>query len=395
MINRGIALRNRASSSFIRITTVNLLYFIAIGYYLPILTHFLHLRGISDFLIGIINAISYFASSISQTIIGNIADKRGKISFIVIGNFISAIALFLLTFSSSFFEITIALILSQIITVVPLINALLIEISDLNKRGESFGKFRISGSIGWIIGTILGGIQSEIVSIESLFFTASGLFILTAILAKVLLFEVKTEKEVQVEKRSLILDMKKIFEERNFILFLVSSIIYMIVNTALGVFLPRYMEYYTQSPFWITFPFAFAAISEIPLMIYSGRLSDKIGRKVLITFGLMVLALRIFLYTLATNIIMILAISLLNGITFGTVYVVSVAYVSDLTPEGLHSTSQSVYNITISLATVIGSFLGGYLAELYGVFGLFRIIAFISLLDALFFHITVREANSK
>jgi len=153
------------------------------------------------------------------------------------------------------------------------------------------------------------------------------------------------------------------------------------------------MEIYTESAFWITLPFAISAAAEVPMMIYSGKLSDKIGRKKLILLGILALALRLYLYTIAPNILAILLISLLHGITFGTVYVVTVAFVSDLTPDDLQSTSQSVYNVILSIASILGAFIGGVLAEYFGIIGLFRILAVICLVNAVFFHFAVKETR--
>ena len=336
--------------------------------------------------------MTYIVSSIGQIVTGNLADKKGKVPFIVMGNLITAFSLMYLSIATSLFEIAIVLTLSQLISMIPLINALLIEFSDINKRGEYYGKFRISGSIGWIIGTIASGIQAEILSIESVFISASLLFILTGFLSLLFLREKRDPRPVQL-KLSLITDLKRIFKQKTFIMLLIASLIHRIVHRATGVFFPRYMEIYTESAFWITLPFAISAAAEVPMMIYSGKLSDKIGRKKLILLGILALALRLYLYTIAPNILAILLISLLHGITFGTVYVVTVAFVSDLTPDDLQSTSQSVYNVILSIASILGAFIGGVLAEYFGIIGLFRILAVICLVNAVFFHFAVKETR--
>ena len=140
--------------------------------------------------------------------------------------------------------------------------------------------------------------------------------------------------------------------------------------------------------------FSIAAMAEIPCMIYLGALSDKIGRKPLIVVALLVYPLRLFLYTVVSHPYLILPIQLLHGLTFGVLYVASVAFVSDIAPES-RGTALGLYNATSSAGSAAGSGLAGIISGNYGLIIMHQFLTVFSFLPALLFTVMAKESLKK
>ena len=93
-------------------------------------------------------------------------------------------------------------------------------------------------------------------------------------------------------------------------------------------------------------------IMQIPL----GRLSDRIGRKSVITIGSLFLGGGLILAAFATNIYLLIAARILQG--FGAVTAVCFSWIGDNIGEQKRNRSMSIVGIFIGVAAVIG-FLGG------------------------------------
>ncbi|MCA1030874.1 MFS transporter [Bacillus timonensis] len=94
-----------------------------------------------------------------------------------------------------------------------------------------------------------------------------------------------------------------------------------------------------------------------------GRLSDKIGRKPLITIGLFGFAIAEFVFAFASGLWMLFLSRILAG-TFGSALMpTAMAYVSDVTSEKKRGQGMGVLGAAMGLGIVVGPGIGGWLAE--------------------------------
>ncbi|MDX8361239.1 MULTISPECIES: MFS transporter [Bacillaceae] len=106
--------------------------------------------------------------------------------------------------------------------------------------------------------------------------------------------------------------------------------------------------------------FAFMQFLFAPLW---GRLSDKIGRKPLITIGLFGFAVAEFIFAYATGLWMLFLSRILAG-TFGSALMpTAMAYVSDVTSEDKRGQGMGILGAAMGLGIVVGPGIGGWLAE--------------------------------
>ncbi|MFX1326741.1 MAG: MFS transporter [Promethearchaeota archaeon] len=117
------------------------------------------------------------------------------------------------------------------------------------------------------------------------------------------------------------------------------------------------------------------SIVHIPSNIISGRLVDKIGRKVLISVGVILDGFSILLYSLAQNPYFLLFARIIHGIGGGFGGPGTMAYLSDTTPKEKSGRSMAFYGISFGCALLFGFMVGGIGSQVIGYKNLFIIIS--------------------
>jgi MFS family permease len=378
------------SKAFLGLWASGFCYFAALGLIFPFLPLLLQMSGLTYAQIGIIYMTGLVFSVLLQTPWGALADRIGRRMIIILTTIAAAIISGLYPYASSFVQFLLLgllwyTFLAAATTVTP---ALAMDIAGSMTVGRRFGRYRISGSIGWIISTAAGGLIAASLGIKIIFYLAAILFLLSAIVVKV---SVSDQPMIKNENRKG--NSRQLVRNKNFIIFLVTIFMANISATTFSSFLSLYISKLHGSDAVVGLAFSIAAITEVPCMIYLGALSDKIGRKPLIVAALFAYPLRLFLYTIVSDPNLILPIQLLNGLTFGVLYVASVAFVSDIAPES-RGTALGLYNSASSGGSAAGSTLAGVISDSYGLVGMYLFMTAFSFIPALLFAFTAKETLS-
>ncbi len=128
---------------------------------------------------------------------------------------------------------------------------------------------------------------------------------------------------------------------------------------------------------------ALGAIAEIPIMFLSGRLIRRFGSLRLVRFALLVMALRLGLWSFLRNPVALASTQLLHSVTFGVFHVASIAFVARHTPRERLGIALAAYSaIALGIPQVLGSALGGFVIEAVGFFGFYALFAILPLASA-------------
>jgi PPP family 3-phenylpropionic acid transporter len=126
---------------------------------------------------------------------------------------------------------------------------------------------------------------------------------------------------------------------------------------------------------------ALGVVSEVVLMFGWRRIASRFRSQDLLTFALILIAARWFLYSLARGTMAILSIQLLHGVTFASFYLSSMALLDEMTPPGLKATSQGMYSaLTFGLGSFLGGLVSGLLFDRFGMVVLFRASSLLALI---------------
>ncbi len=138
--------------------------------------------------------------------------------------------------------------------------------------------------------------------------------------------------------------------------------------------LPIYAKNLGATGVWIGVIFAGYAISRTVVLPFVGKLSDRRGRKLVISVGLFLFALTSFAYVLADNVVSLLVIRLLQGVAAGLVQPISQAYIGDIAPEGEEGKWMGYFNATFLIGWGCGPLMGGILNDYFGMDSAFYVM---------------------
>ncbi|PJF18654.1 Major facilitator superfamily permease [Paramicrosporidium saccamoebae] len=103
------------------------------------------------------------------------------------------------------------------------------------------------------------------------------------------------------------------------------------------------------------------------IFLFSGPyLLRKLGVRLMLLVGLGAMTIRLGAYNYVTDRHAVIAVELLNGISFSFTHMGGVREAAQCAPEGWEATFQALYTATyVQIPAVFGSFIGGYLYEEY------------------------------
>lgn len=150
--------------------------------------------------------------------------------------------------------------------------------------------------------------------------------------------------------------------------------------------LPGFAEKFGASGLWIGVIFAAFAVSRAVFMPIVGNISDKIGRKIFVVSGLLLLSVVSLLYLLADNEYELTVVRFIHGIGAAIVLPIVMAYAGEFAEEGKEGAAMGQVTMVFYLGMAAGPLLGGILqhalgfnAVFYGV-GLLSAVAFLAAL---------------
>ena len=130
--------------------------------------------------------------------------------------------------------------------------------------------------------------------------------------------------------------------------------------------LPLYAESLGASGVWLGLIFAGFAIAHAISTPIFGRLSDRKGRKSILTIGLLLYAVISLGFVWADDVYLLVPLRFLQGIAGGMILPIAQAYVGDLSPQGEEGKWMGYANAAFFSGFGFGPLMGGVLAEHLG-----------------------------
>ncbi len=130
--------------------------------------------------------------------------------------------------------------------------------------------------------------------------------------------------------------------------------------------LPLYAENLGATGIWIGLIFAGFSISRAIVMPFIGRLSDRHGRKQLISIGLLSYAIISLGFIWANSVSQLTMVRLVQGIAAGMIIPIAQAYVGDIAPDGEEGKWMGYFNAALFTGFGLGPLIGGALTEHFG-----------------------------
>lgn len=362
---------------------LRLYYFFVFGMYAVVIPHyqiFLRSSGYSPAAVGLMIGFFEISGVLGPMILGRLADRTGRFREIkVVTTLLAGVTILFLLFELPFFP---ALLLSAITgflfkVSVPLTDA--VAGSVLSDPREQYGKVRVFGSIGFATAGVVVPLFSIIdqdspVSMIAAFIGSMIIFALV-----VLVVPPPREETVAPGTDSVASQMPEPEEVTK-----IAPLFWLVLgavsfgNIAFGAYNSFFSLYLKEElgVQGVTFFWAIAAVSEIPIIFYSGKLIRRFGIGPLLTASGVIMTIRLLLYALAPSIALVVVIQTLHALTFGLMLSVGFNYVNQSTPRASRATAMAAFNsLGIGLAVFVGSAIGGVLVEAVGYTGMFAVFS--------------------
>ncbi|MEG4291615.1 MFS transporter [Microcoleus sp. C2C3] len=318
--------------SLLTLFTAGLLFWSSMASLLPTLPLYVQSVGGTKQQIGFVMGAFAIGLLLSRPQLGKIADSRGRKQVLILGASVAAIAplgyllaqsIPLLLLIRAFHGISIAAFTTAY-------SALVTDLSPPRKRGELIGYMSLVSPIGLAFGPAIGGFVQAWVGYTPLF-AMSATFAATAIFFTCKIAE---QNFADLTKSDLLSDGKNsqkywqmLWNPRVRIPALVLLVVGLVFGT-LSTFMPLFIQE-TKANLNPGLFYSTAAIASFGMRVVTGRASDKYGRGLFISAGLICYILSMLLLYLANNSGAFLISALVEGCAGGTVIPMMVTLMSD------------------------------------------------------------------
>ena len=332
---------------------------------------FLPRHEFSNFAVGVIAAAYPAAETICGPMIGFLADRFGRRKWIYAGLGVSTIALLAFPMNTDIAYLVVVHAVQGIAAAMIIVSSLTMvtDVSSATNRGKEMGVYDFANLGGYVVGILAAGILTKFGSRTAPFYFAAALAACGAIFAY---FKVKETRASQRRSTpSPIKTLKLLLGHRRAAAMFP---IWLALTTFVGVALtfgPRL----GPSPFLTSIVLGASVLVLAVTQPLFGYLSDKYGRDKLMMLGLLSI---IGVFYTAINMVRgrlgfwtgapFLAVFGLGCFAFPPA---ALASLGDLAPERGRGMTMGAYSVVISLGTIVGPLLGGFLLDRYGPASLF------------------------
>ncbi len=344
----------------------------------PFLNLYYQRAGLSGTQIGILAAVPGVLNPLAASAWSALADRfhfhRGLLTVALLG---TAAAGFAFSLSARFLPLLATAVVFAIFLgpLFPLMDSVALEIA--KREGTDFGHLRLWGTVGWILSAWAFGYLVDR-HFRYLFWGFAGLMVPAVGIS---LFQ---PRRGWAWERPVWEGLRQLLGRPDVGVFLISALLLWASSNGGSQFLSLYLSDIGAGGGLIGAAWAVAAVSEVPMLFFSGWWLRRLGLRGFLLLGYVVYAARWFCFSVNRVPGWVLPLQLLQGVSFTAFLVGGVTLMGSVAPRGLEATAQALFSgATMGLGGFIGSLLAGYLYQTYGISRLYLVEGGVALVAAL------------
>lgn len=359
-------------SAWLRLFLINVSFWVACGSCAPFISAYYKRIGLSFTQIGVLLAIGPIFAIFIQPLWAMLSDRTGKRKLLLILLALCTAGAYLLYYLGESFAVCLLAVLVVSLfslALLPLCDALVIDRA--NAYGFPFARIRIGGTLGYAAMVFGAGMFLE--KFDGAQFAVAAVAYLLFAGAVMLLPQGGAREEAAPARREAAPARKKavparesIFDTSEILFVLALALIESLGLGFCGSFMGSYAVELGFGSSLIGVLSCISALSEVPILLFAGKLVDRFGEIPLLIFSGVMMSLRLFLTGMGLVPAMISA-QLLQSVTYMTTYICCTQYISKHVRAGKMSQGQSALAIVQSgLAAVASNLFGGMLVDAVG-----------------------------
>jgi MFS transporter, PPP family, 3-phenylpropionic acid transporter len=344
-------------------------YFGAMGSYLPFVNLYFQDIGLQGRAIGLLAALPPLVLLFGSPLWGAIGDRFNIHRYLLpVATFGSIVPVLIMSRTEHFGALALLVAWAAFFVnpVVPLIDSAVLD--RVAGTPTSYGQVRTWGTLGFMTLTLAAGFVLTWLGLRWLFYANALMLFIAGLLALWL------PRRRQALRSSFRAGLGSLLRQRPLALFLAGSFLVGATLQAFYAFYPLHLEALGGDASWVGTAGSLAALSELPVVFYSGALLAWLGVRRTVVLGYLLLALRWALLAVLRLPLPVLLTNALHGVTFVPFMVGGITFVERRTPSGLHATAQGMLFATgFGMGAAAGALLGGFIYEAAGGPGLFAV----------------------
>ncbi len=332
--------------------------------------------GFSEITIGFLSTTTSLASMVIQPLWGMISDKKGSLKGIFIGTVLVSILVsygtWLGRFGAAWMFPVVFLIAATYMAMGTVLDSWVMKMTNQG-HPVRYNITRGVGSIAFATTSQVFGRVLDVTGMAIIPYVFTGLALLLVFLAAITQPPVHQASEPTKNPFSA---MGEIVRNRRFMVLMVALLLSFAGNGAAIVFMPVRMAELGGTNLHVGTAMMVMALSEAPAMLLHHRIVKVIRNDRLLTISIFFFIVKVLLLGFATSPLLLILAQTFQFLSFG-LYMPSVIHeINRMVPERQLTTALLVYaSLTFGLGIMIGSSLGGILAETLSVQVMFLIMA--------------------
>jgi MFS transporter, DHA1 family, multidrug resistance protein len=335
---------------------------------------------------GVIFGANFLTASLVSPIWGNLADKYGRKIMILRSGYFMSVIIAATGFAGSLWQLLALRLLNGTVGgIIPASTALVASNAPREKAGWALGLLQSFVTAGSIMGPLIGGVLADRIGFRMIFVVTGSLVLLATLVITFTVKEAFVPPKAR-ERSSLSDDFRKIFTSRElpavfFVTVMIQFALFSIVPV-LPIYISQLLHQQGNVAFWAGVVQASTGIANVLAAPLLGRLGDRYGSH-RVLFGSLLFAATLFVpQALAANVTQLAVLRFLLGLSLGGLLPSVNALLRRLTPSHMISRVYGYNNSFVSMGSMLGPMIGGFLAGFVSINGVFLMTSALLFINA-------------
>ncbi len=342
---------------------------LGIGIIIPVMPVFATELGANGLALGMIIAAFSVSRGLLQPVVGNLSDRLGRKGFLVTGLFIYGVVGLLIPQAGSIINLLLIRAFQGVgsAMIVPIGMAYMSVLAPPGQEGRYQSYLNIAIFCGIGCGPVIGGIVSDLLGFESVFYVMAALSF--GAFTLVLKNMPAQQAQVKASATGLLKSLQMMMQSRLTLGILLARLVTMVIMVPSMAFLPLLMTQTIEaSGLQIGFVIACRTLVNAVLQVPAGKVADKYNKLFLLVTGCICLSGVIMLIPFMKTFVMFLLIYCMLGLGEAIIWPVLGAYASI---EGRkrygHGTMMGGFSLAMSGGIMAGAMLSGLSMDVWGI----------------------------